>query len=141
VTKPQAPKRAIGEIWSLYSGNAPVNAEQWMYQGTAKTPYVITRYKVKVKRSMTSDGWACSCPNFTQHVPRTPCKHILNVMLNTGYKQPKTGDLAVSFAGMNDVQIAAFKKWQREQAAAKEVKPTSGDADLAFFQKTGRKFR
>jgi len=120
-----------------------MQAEQWGYQGSAKAPYIITHYFSKVDGSTTQDGWACGCMSFTRNVPRTPCKHILNVMLQEGKKpsalKSKHEDIA-ALAGLGDADVDAFKKWQKEQAAAKEVKPVSGQ-ELNLFGATGRKFR
>jgi hypothetical protein len=133
--------RTIGEIWKLERANSPFNAEQWGYQGTAKLPYVITHYLNKVDGSTTPDGWACSCRSFTRNVPRTPCKHILNVMLKED--QTPTGASAKAAkvsALLTDDDARAFEKWKREQAEKGEVKPSAG-ADLELFGSTTRKFR
>ena len=133
--------RKVGEMWRLDKANSPFNAEQWGYQGTAKLPYVITHYFNKVDGSTTPDGWACSCMSFTRNVPRTPCKHILNVMLNEG-KTPKgaSAKAAKVSALLTDEDAKAFDKWKREQAEKGEVKPLVG-AVLELFGSTVRKFR
>jgi len=135
------PVRTVGSMWKLDKANAPFQSEQWGYQGTAKLPYVITHYFNKVDGSTTPDGWACSCMSFTRNVPRTPCKHILNVMLKEG--QTPTGasaKAAKASALMTDDDAKAFEKWKREQAEKGEVKPSAG-AELALFGAQGRKFR
>ena len=139
--KPPVPQRLIGETWELYTGNTPFGSKQWGYQGTAKTPYVITQYHSRVDGSTTSDGWACSCMNFTRHVPRTPCKHILNIMLKEGQTPSGVSVKAAKVSSMlTDDDAAAFDQWKREQAEKKDIKPASG-AELTLFGATGRKFR
>lgn len=135
------PVRAVGDIWKFSTANAPFQSEQWGYQGTAKSPYVITHYFNKVDGSTTSDGWACGCMSFTRNVPRTPCKHILNVMLKEG-KTPTgaSAKAAKVSALLTDDDAKAFEKWKREKAEKGEVKPTAG-AELALFGAQGRKFR
>lgn len=54
--------------------------KQWEMQGTARNPYVVS-WKPTPSGGTTEEGWACACPNFTQHSPRTECKHILKIML------------------------------------------------------------
>ena len=77
--------RTVGEIWKLPQGYSPLWTEQWGYQGSAKAPYIISNKPMShANGSTTSDGWACSCMSFTRNTPRTPCKHILNVMLKEG---------------------------------------------------------
>lgn len=136
--EPKSPKiRTVGEIWPLSNLSAPFQSTQWGYQGSAKVPYVITSYLTKRDGAVTGDGWACSCRSFTQNTPRTPCKHILNVMLKEGKTTNKT---AVKLANVNDEKLKAFEKWEREQAAKKPVNPTAG-AKLKYFGATGRRFR
>ncbi len=134
--------RKEGEIWRLNSSNSPFGSEQWAYQGSAKSPYVITHYGHKKDGAVTQDGWACSCMNFTRNVPRTPCKHILNVMLKENPNLPLGSGLKASakLASVDDKKLAQFEKWEREQAAKGEVKPTAG-AKLNLFGTTTRKFR
>jgi len=130
--------RKEGDIWKLPKASSPMWTEQWGYQGSSKTPYIISRRSEGINGFiMTDDGWACSCPNFTRNTPRTPCKHILNIKLNEGIAAPK----AAKLARVDDKTLAEFEKWQREQAAAKKPTPTAGDAKLNLFGATGRKFR
>ena len=136
-----AAQRLVGETWELDKGNTPFGSMQWGYQGTAKTPYVITQYHSRVDGSTTSDGWACSCMNFTRHVPRTPCKHILNIMLKEGQTPSGVSVKAAKVSSMlTDDDAAAFDQWKREQAEKKDIKPTAGN-ELALFGATARKFR
>ena len=128
-----------GDIWALAKASAPMGSQQWAYQGSAKTPYIVTSYTTKRDGATTPNGWACSCPNFTRNVPRTPCKHILNVMLSIGTNVPQA---SAKLANVDDKKLAEFEKWQREQAALKKgaSKPTAG-AKLNLFGTTTRKFR
>lgn len=132
--------RKQGDIWKLPLANAPFRSQQWAYQGSAKTPYVITHYDDKRDGAVTSEGWACSCMSFTRNVPRTPCKHILNVMLDEGISSVKKS--TAKLANVDDDKLAAFEKWQREEAQRKaKNEKVSGEAKLNLFGNTGRKFR
>jgi hypothetical protein len=80
--------------------------------------------------------------SFTRNVPRTPCKHILQIMLNTG-KTPTgmSAKAATIGAAMTDDVAKDFQKWQLEQAAKKALKPAAGVAAIDLFGATGRRFR
>jgi hypothetical protein len=133
--------RTIGDIWRYPWATSPYQSEQWGYMGTTKTPYVITHYLTKRDGSTTQDGWACSCMNFTQNAPRTPCKHILLVMLKEGATPSgASAKAAKTSALMSDADVKAFEKWKREQAEKGEIKSTAG-AELQLFGAKGRKFR
>lgn len=140
-TNPLKIVRKVGEVWELNPANAPFNSRQWGYQGTAKEPYVVTHYFARVDGSTTGDGWACSCMSFTRNVPRTPCKHILHVMLQNGVVPKGVSVKAAKVTSvLTDDDAAQFEKWKREQAEKKDIKPTAGN-ELALFGSTGRKFR
>jgi len=132
--------RKEGDIWKLAKGNSPMWTEQWGYQGSAKAPYIISsKPKEQANGSTTSDGWACSCMSFTRNTPRTPCKHILNVMLKEGVTIG--GKPVLKTASLTDADEKAFLEWKRQQAALKsDNKPTAG-AKLNLFGATTRKFR
>jgi len=132
-------QRKEGDIWEIPQGLSPMWTKQWGYQGSSKTPYVISYNPERINGSTTDEGWACSCPNFTRHTPRTPCKHILNVMLKAGMASKAAKGKAV-VANASDSELAEFQKWQREKAAAKKDGPAK-DAKLNLFGATGRKFR
>ena len=136
---PKPKIRNVGEIWRLDKANAPFGVSQWGYMGAAKTPYVITLYPTTKWEAgkTTPDGWACSCMNYTRNMPRTPCKHILNVMLREGVRVNKT---AAKMANVDADKLEAFEKWQREQAEKAPVETTAG-VKLARYGATGRKFR
>lgn len=130
--------RKEGDIWKLPKSTSPMWTEQWGYQGSSKVPYIVSHNSQKIDGSTTSDGWACSCPNFTRHTPRTPCKHILNVQIKEGLATvPKA---AAKLANVDAEKLKAFEAWEREQAAAKKQGPASR-SKLNLFGETGRKFR
>ena len=131
--------RKEGDIWTLPKATSPMWTQQWCYQGSSKTPYVISHSVERVNGSTTSDGWACSCPNFTRNSPRTPCKHILNIRLKEGYVDLHVKAKA-KLANVDAEKLKAFEAWEREQAAAKKQGPAD-KAKLNLFGSTGRKFR
>ena len=61
----------------------------------------------------TSEGWACSCRDFTAHTPRADCKHICWVK-----KFEKIPMSAAPVAMLPKEQQEAFKKFLLEQAKA-----------------------
>lgn len=135
---PQLVIRKEGDIWKLPKSTSPMWTEQWGYQGSSKVPYIVSHNSQKIDGSTTSDGWACSCPNFTRHTPRTPCKHILNVQIKEGLTAvPKA---VAKLANVDAEKLKAFEAWEREQAAAKKQGPASR-SKLNLFGETGRKFR
>jgi hypothetical protein len=139
---PTATVRKEGDIWKLPRANSPLWTDQWAYQGSAKSPYIISkRPEGRADGSTTVEGWACACPNFTRHTPRTDCKHILNVKLKEGLGTVKK--TAAKTANVDDKKLKAFEAWEREQAMLKAGnKPTAGaNAKLNLFGATTRKFR
>jgi hypothetical protein len=133
IMKPESTMKN-GDVRPLPQSNSPMWTTQWAVQGTAKAPYVVSKRTSIGDQSTTDQGWACSCPNFTQHTPRTECKHILKVMLGEGVKP--TGP---PVANMSDEQQAAFQKFLRQQAEAGTPALPAGKAKPLFT--TGRKFR
>ncbi len=125
-----------GDIWDIPRSISPMWTKQWGYQGSSKMPYIISFNPERTNGSTTDEGWACSCPNFTRHTPRTPCKHILNIMLKMG----KVTVTATAKANASQGDLAEFEKWKREKAAAAPKEPVK-DAKLNLFGATGRKFR
>lgn len=138
IKKPVLLKREEGEFWEIPASSSPLWTKQWGYQGSAKEPYIISKRK-KIDGSSTSDGWACSCKAFTQHSPRKDCKHIINIKHGTGIATVNPTKHAV--ANLDSDEAAAFAEFKRQKAANATQKPESGDADLALFGQTGRKFR
>ena len=67
-----------GEIRKLPKSSSPMFVKQWSYQGSAKTPYIVSR---KQGYAGKAQGWQCSCKSWTTTVPRQKCKHIVAVML------------------------------------------------------------
>lgn len=136
---PIAIVRKEGDIWKLPKSNSPLWTEQWGYQGSSKTPYVISHRTENINGAMTEEGWACSCPNFTRHTPRTDCKHILNVKLKEGLGGVTKGK--AKMASTDDKTLAEFEAWKRDKAARTAGPATAGNAKLNLFGSTGRKFR
>lgn len=135
------PIRKEGDIWKLPRANSPMWTSQWGYQGSAKTPYIISKKPTtQANGATTIDGWACSCSNFTRHTPRTDCKHILKVIVSEGLG-PKTKAQPVGVASLTDADEKAFLEWKRQQAAAKGGNKPTASAKLALFGATTRKFR
>ena len=66
-----------GEIRKLAKATSALWTDQWLVMGTAKAPYVIS------KKQKTGE-WQCSCPDWSKHVPREDCKHILKVKMQEG---------------------------------------------------------
>jgi hypothetical protein len=79
-------KMQSGEIRKLPKSSSPMFTDQWSYQGTAKTPYIVSRkqgYKGNgyATEQQKAQEWQCSCKSWTTTVPRQKCKHIVAVML------------------------------------------------------------
>ena len=79
-------KMKSGEIRKLPAASSPMFVSQWAYQGTAKTPYIVSRkggYKGTgyATEAQKAAEWACSCKSWTTTVPRAACKHIIAVQL------------------------------------------------------------
>ena len=60
-----------GEMWKLPKSNSPMWTEQWAYQGTAKSPYIVSAKK----KAGWDQTWGCSCGK------EMPCKHVIAVQL------------------------------------------------------------
>lgn len=131
--------RKEGDIWKLPAVNSPMWTSQWAYQGSAKEPYIVSQRTDGVTNgSVTNDGWACSCMNFTRNTPRTECKHILKVMMSEGKTVNKAKG---AMANTDDAQLKAFKQWQMEQAAAGVSVVAKKEGKMRLFDQTSRKFR
>ena len=79
-------KMKSGEIRKLPAASSPMFVSQWAYQGTAKTPYIVSRkggYKGTgyATEQQKAQEWQCSCKSWTTTVPRAACKHIIAVQL------------------------------------------------------------
>jgi hypothetical protein len=125
-----------GDIRPLPRSSSPMWTSQWAVRGAFAVPYVVSRksHQEQYNGSTTESGWACSCPNFTQHSPRTECKHILKVMLLIGTKPS-----APPVASLPDDQQAAFQKFLRQQAERGTPALPTGKGKPLFTQ--GRRFR
>ena len=82
-------KMKSGEIRKLPAASSPMFVSQWAYQGTAKTPYIVSRkggYKGTgyATEAQKAAEWACSCKSWTTTVPRAACKHIVAIKLKEG---------------------------------------------------------
>ena len=79
-------KMKSGEIRKLPAASSPMFVSQWAYQGTAKTPYIVSRkqgYKGNgyATEQQKAQEWQCSCKSWTTTVPRVPCKHVIAIQL------------------------------------------------------------
>ena len=75
-----------GEIRKLPAASSPMFVSQWAYQGTAKTPYIVSRkggYKGNgyATEQQKAQEWQCSCKSWTTTVPRADCKHVIAIKL------------------------------------------------------------
>lgn len=122
-----------GEIRPLPKANSPLWTRQWAAQGSAKAPYVVSK-KEGFNGATTSEGWACSCPDFTRHTPRADCKHICWVKK---FENIALG--AAPVALLPKEQQEAFQKFLRQEAAAGNKTIPLGKPRPFITQ--GRKFR
>src|SRR5208282_4648803 len=141
-------KMQIGEIRALPKSSSPMFTEQWAVQGTAKSPYIVSRkggYKGTgyATPEQKAEAWQCSCKSWTTTVPRADCKHVVSVKLKEGIlkeatpidwvkknpfiKIPKADGVVLS-----KEEHEAYKKFQEARAAMK-----SGNS----FNEEGRRFR
>ena len=79
-------KMKSGEIRKLPAASSPLFVSQWAYQGTAKTPYIVSRkqgYKGNgyATEQQKAQEWQCSCKSWTTTVPRADCKHVVAIKL------------------------------------------------------------
>ena len=116
-----------GEIRKLPKANSPMWSEQWAYQGTAKSPYIVS-----AKKAGWDQTWGCSCPDWTKHSPRVACKHILAVQLKEKI-QVTPPDLMSG--NMNPETKKEFEKFLAQKSKAVVQ---SGKSAL---EEKGRKFR
>lgn len=128
-------KMKNGEIRKLPKSSSPLWTNQWAAQGSAKAPYIVSHRGQDFNGSTTTEGWACSCPDFTRHTPRADCKHIHWV--KTKEKIPTSHEGAVAILPAE--QQAAFKKFLLEQA--QKGTPAIKAGERKPFITQGRKFR
>ena len=124
------------EVRKLPTVNSPMRTPQWSFRETARLSYIVSHrhMEAKFKDGLTNQGWACTCPNFTQHTPRTECEHILKVMLTVGAKPT-----APPVASLPEDQQEAFRKFLLQQAERGTPALPAGKAKPFITQ--GRKFR
>jgi hypothetical protein len=124
-----------GEVRKLPHTSSPLWTTQWAAQGSAKAPYIVS-FKAygPFGGNVTSEGWACSCPDFTRHTPRAECKHICWVLKFEGKASPK-----VPVALLPDAQQEAFQKFLRQQAERGTPALPAGKTKDLFAK--GRRFR
>ena len=123
-----------GDVRKLPKANSPLWTVQWSVMGTAKLPYVVSRNPGHANGATTREGWACSCPNFTQHTPRTECKHILKVMQLENVKPASP-----PVASLPEDQQEAFRKFLLQQAERGTPARPAGKTKPLITQ--GRRFR
>jgi hypothetical protein len=128
-----APAMKNGEVRKLPKANSPMWTTQWAAQGSAKTPYIVSK-KETTNGATTDEGWACSCRDFTSHTPRADCKHICWVK-----KFEKISMSAAPVAMLPKEQQEAFKKFLLQQAAAGNS-AIKADKPKPFITQ-GRRFR
>ena len=139
-------KMQSGEIRKLPAASSPMFVSQWAYQGTAKTPYIVSRkggYKGTgyATEQQKAQEWQCSCKSWTTTVPRAACKHIIAVQLKekilvmaTPTKhplilvKPEKGHVVIS-----EQEHKEYKKFLEARGTRK--------AGNQFGDEEGRKFR
>ena len=121
-----------GEMRKLPKSNSPMWTEQWAYQGTAKSPYIVSARKGSGDGINTGwdTAWGCSCPDWTKHSPRVDCKHILAVKLKE--------KIATNPAKIMSANMDAKTKKEFEKFLAQKEKSAVGKSPL---EERGRKFR
>ena len=123
-----------GEVRKLPKANSPMWTMQWAAQGSAKAPYIVSQRPLSQSNgATTSEGWACSCRDFTSHTPRADCKHICWVK-----KFEKLPLSAAPVAMLPKEQQEAFKKFLLQQAKAGT--PAIKSENKPFITQ-GRRFR
>lgn len=129
------PAMKNGEIKKLPKGNSPMWTEQWVYQGSAKAPYIISSKKKPGNGSTTGWDlqWACSCPDWTKHSPRADCKHIIAVKL----KEKMIVEVSVP-SSMDPAMKKDFEKFlaQKQADGVQSSKIKHG-----ALEEKGRRFR
>jgi hypothetical protein len=136
-------KMKSGEIRKLPKSSSPMFTTQWAYQGTAKTPYIIScrqGYKGNgyATEQQKAQEWQCSCKSWTTTVPRQNCKHIIAVKLKEGILKdvtskplivvkPEKGHVVIS-----EEEHEAYKKF----LAARGTRKAGNN-----FDEEGRRFR
>ena len=134
-----------GEIRKLPAASSPMFVSQWAYQGTAKTPYIVSRkqgykgngYATEQERAQE---WQCSCKSWTTTVPRQKCKHIVAVMLKEKILvdvTPTKHPLILVKPAKGHVVISEQEHEEYKKFLAARGTRTAGNQ----FDEEGRKFR
>lgn len=100
----------------------------------ANSPLWTVQWPGHANGATTSEGWACSCPDFTKHSPRTECKHILKVMQLENVKPASP-----PVASLPEDQQEAFRKFLLMQAERGTPARPVGKTKPLITQ--GRRFR
>lgn len=77
--KPGAP------IQEISKGSTTGVKRRWLVKGSGKMQYTVVQWTSEYQGQLFS----CSCPAWTQHSPRTDCKHVLKVKLEVPDAVPK----------------------------------------------------
>jgi hypothetical protein len=136
-------KMKSGEIRKLPAASSPMFVSQWAYQGTAKTPYIISRkggYKGTgyATEAQKAAEWACSCKSWTTTVPRAACKHIVAIKLKEGLLKEVTPiDWKPKPSTKGHVVISEQEHEEYKKFLAARGTRKAGDQ----FDEEGRRFR
>lgn len=132
---PEAPMKQ-GEIRKLPKGSSPLWTDQWAYQGTAKSPYIISGKRKPGDGQNTgwSVNWQCSCKSWTTFMPRTDCKHIIAIKL----KEKIMLDNVMAAQHLNPVLKKDFENFLAQKQAGVVI---SSGLKKSGLQDKGRKFR
>jgi len=139
-------KMQSGEIRKLPKSSSPMFVEQWIYQGSAKAPYIVSRkggYKGTgyATDAQKAQEWQCSCKSWTTTVPRQDCKHVVAVKLKEGIlvnvTPPNWGDAKPEKKYPGHVVIS-----EEEHEAYKKFLEARGTRKAGNnFDEEGRRFR
>ena len=116
-----------GDIWKIHSGNSPMFTEQWLYQGSAKVPYIVSYKKTH------QEPWQCSCPHWINTVPREDCKHIEAVRIQ--------GDKNYSKVQVEKKKLKLHNLQEQIKTLGVKIIQESGASPLKTFKNQGRRFR
>lgn len=117
-----------GQFRRLPKSSSPMCTQQYAYRGSAKAPYIISR---KTSGGGTLVEWQCGCGSWTSTVPRTDCKHIIEIK--------KAEGLLVDISqGLDALKPKLAKALAPKNTKAKAA-AAPGEPVQLFA--TGRKFR
>jgi hypothetical protein len=118
-----------GQFRRLPKASSPMFTQQYAYRGSAKTPYIISRKSIG---GGTVIEWQCGCGSWTSTVPRTDCKHIIEIKKAEGLLV----DISQGLDALKPKVAKAFAAAMKPKALAAAV---PGEPVQLFA--TGRKFR